>query len=447
MRAKTDGSRRWTVSGRGRWVATIMVAIAAANPRVAHAIPAFARIYDKPCGACHTVFPQLNPAGERFRAQGLHGLEPAAPPLHVGAGLEVPATLPLALYLASGLNVVAPDEPQHANDVHAHVNLDFLRVLGGGELGPHLGFLFDHEMLEMEPESGQVVVNTMPYQAYLVAHLEHAGWLANLKGGWYELPLDVSPSIHRLSVRSYRTYDATGCDLLGAEPRGGRCSDVPTLGSTQLGAEVSGLHAERGLAWAVGFTNGSDNRVDDAASKDVYVRLSQLIGTHRVGGYLAYSPDVIGHGVDDETVRFGPDLDIYSRRFRLLGQLLVTHESNPTGYHRGLWHYGAFLEGQYRLTKELLALLRVEPVWTQSFDDRSAGGTTHARRRIVEVTAGWQWLLLENVRLLAEVTYARDEQTLSDETSNEWTGTLRLATAFWPLAPPFLWPTQPGGRR
>ena len=47
------------------------------QPTPAGAIPVFARIYDKPCGTCHTVFPQLNPAGENFRAHGFHGLQPA----------------------------------------------------------------------------------------------------------------------------------------------------------------------------------------------------------------------------------------------------------------------------------------------------------------------------------------------------------------------------------
>ena len=435
---------RWRVR-LGVLVAVGLVALTA--PEEARAIPAFARIYDKPCGACHTVFPQLNPAGERFRAQGLHGLEPATPPLRIGGGFELPATLPLAIYLASGLDVVAPNAPHQDDDVHAHVNLDFLRVLGGGEFGPHLGFLFDHEMLEMEPENGEVVVNTMPYQAYLVAHGEHAGWLANLKGGWYELPLGISPEIHRLSVRPYRTYDASGCGLLGAAPAGIACDDAPILGETQLGAEVSGLHAERGFGWAAAFSNGSNNRVDDAASKELHLRVSQMLGAHRAGWYVAYTPDALGHGVDDTRVRFGPDVDLYSRRFRLLGQLLVSYESSPTGVERGLWYYGTFAEGQFRLTKDLLALLRVEPVWTQSFDDRGQGGNTHARHRIVEVTAGWQWLALENVRLIAEVTYAQDDDTVADETSREWTGTLRLATAFWPFAPPFLMPTQPGVRR
>lgn len=437
---------RTKLGRRLRWLVACGALVVAAAPRSAHAIPVFARVYDKPCGACHTVFPQLNPAGERFRAQGLHGLQPALTPMKLGRGLDVPGTLPLAIYLASGINVGTLDEPAQPDEIRTHVNLDFLRVLGGGELGRHLAFLFDHEMLEMEPESGEVVVNTMPYQAYVVAHAERFGWLANLKGGWTELPLATSAQIHRLPIRSYRTYDATGCALLDVDPPGGRCDDVPTLGQTQLGVELSGLHPERGVGWAVAFTNGSDNRVDDAASKDLHVRLSQQLGGHRLGWYVAYSPDVAGHGVDNESVRFGPDLEFYSRRGRVVGQFLASHESNPTGRERGLWHYGAFVEGQYRVTKDVVGLMRLEHVWTQTFDDTRQGGATQVRRRIVEVTAGWQWLPIENVRVIAEVTYARDDETVGNHATNEWTGTLRLATAFWPFAPPFVAPTQPGGR-
>lgn len=424
-----------------------MALMGVSTPRPADAIPVFARIYDKPCGTCHTVFPQLNPAGERFRAQGLHGLEPAIAPMMVGSGgVEVPGTLPLAIYLASGVNVGTTDVPGQDDPIRSHVNLDFLRVLGGGELGRHLVFLFDHEMLEMEPDNGEVVVNTMPYQAYLVAHLERFGWLTNLKGGWYELPLGISAQIHRLSVRPYLTYGLKGCALLDVEPTHGRCDDSPTPGEPQLGAEIAGLHPESGFGWAAGFTNGSDNRVDDAASKDVYLHLSQGFGGHRVGWYFAYSPDVIGHGIDDESVRFGPDVDLYSRRFRLLGQLLAAYESNPSGQRRGLWYYGSFLEGQYRMTKDLLALLRFEGAWTQTFDDTRQGGVSQVRRRIWEVTAGWQWLLVENVKLIAEVTYGNNDETVSDQTTTEWTGTLRLVTAFWPLTPPFM-STSPSGVR
>ncbi len=57
--------------------------------RPAFAIPVFARLYNKPCSACHTVYPQLNPAGEDFRAHGLHGFTPLVDQLRQGKEIEV----------------------------------------------------------------------------------------------------------------------------------------------------------------------------------------------------------------------------------------------------------------------------------------------------------------------------------------------------------------------
>src|SRR5262249_44280881 len=79
------------------------------------AIPVFARIYDKPCSACHTVFPQLNPYGEAFRAHGFHALPPAIKPLPVGSLLDVPGTLPLALYIIAGEDVTHVDAPAQSD--------------------------------------------------------------------------------------------------------------------------------------------------------------------------------------------------------------------------------------------------------------------------------------------------------------------------------------------
>ena len=79
--------------------------------RPAFAIPVFARIYDKPCGACHTVYPQLNPAGEDFRAHGLHSLTPAVKPLRVGSLFAVPGTLPLAISFGAGEDLSKVDTP------------------------------------------------------------------------------------------------------------------------------------------------------------------------------------------------------------------------------------------------------------------------------------------------------------------------------------------------
>ena len=288
------------------------------------------------------------------------------------------------------------------------------------------------------PDTGHTETYTVPYQAYVTAHAERWQWLGNLKAGWYELPLDVSPAIHRLSARPYLIYGLNACTLLDVAPPRGNCEDLPTLDETQFGLELSALQPKIGLGWAAGFTNGSDNRLDSTASRDFYLHVSQALGLHRVGLLLYYSPDLVGAGVHDRTLRFGPDVDFYRRQFRLLGQFLAEHESNPTGHLQGLWYYGGFLEANYRLTPTLLSLLRVDYAWTPRFDDSMRGGDTRARRRLWEVTAGCQWLILQNLKAVAEVTYGENHEAVQDRTVTTWTGTIRLVTAFWPLTPPGL---------
>jgi hypothetical protein len=402
------------------------------------AIPVFARIYDKPCGTCHTVFPQLNPEGENFRAHGFHGLPPAIKPLKVGSLFDVPGTLPLAVYFTAGEDLSKVDVPAQREPTRTHLNLDAFSLLAGGEVGRHVAFLIDYELIETEPATGAIQINTLPYQAYVMAHAERWKWLGNLKAGWYELPLGVSPQIHRLSARPYLIYGLNACTLLDVAPSRGACEDTPTLGETQVGVELSALQPERGWAWSAGVTNGSDNRLDNTASRDVYLRTSQALGPHRIGLFLFYSADIVGGGVHDRALRLGPDVDFYSRQFRLLGQFLAGYESNPTGHAQALWYYGGFLEANYRLTATLLSLLRVDYAWTPRFDDRMHGGDTQVRRRLGEVTGGWQWSILQNVKMVAEVTYGENHEAVHDGTVKTWTGTLRLVTAFWPLTPPGL---------
>jgi len=401
----------------------------------AAAIPVFARIYDKPCGTCHTVFPQLNPQGENFRAHGLHGLPPAVKPLPVGSFFDVPGTLPVALYFAGGEDVSTVDVPGRHDPTRTHLNPNFFSLLAGGEIGRHAAFLMDYRVIETEPDSGQTETYTVPYQAYVTLHGERWQWLGNLKAGWYELPLGVSAQIHRLSARPYLIYGTNACTLLSGARRYGDCEGQPTLGQPQIGVELSALQPERGIGWAAGVTNGNDNHLNSTASKDLYLHLSQGFGLHHIGLLLFYSPDLIGHGVHDWTVRVGPDLDFYRREFRLLGQFLAAYEADPTRRSQGLWYYGGFLEAEYRFTPTVLSLLRVDYAWTPRFDDRNEGGTTHVQRRLWEITGGWQWLILQNLKLVAEVTYGENHEAEYDYTVTTWAGTLRLVTAFWPLAP------------
>jgi hypothetical protein len=402
------------------------------------ALPVFARVYDKPCGTCHTVFPQLNPAGEDFRAHGFHGVPPSIKPLRVGSLFDVPGTLPLVFYVTAGEDVTKVDVPGQSDPTRTHFNLDYFTLAAGGELGQHLAFLLDWELVETEPDSGEITINDLPRQAYLTAHAEPSGWLVNLKGGWYELPLTVSPDIHRLSVQPYLIYSVNACTLLGVDPPHGTCDDEPVLGETQIGGDLSAWYPERGFAWSAGITNGSNNRLATVGSPNGYVHLVQAMGTHRIGFLMFYSPDLAGNDVQDRTLRLGPDMDLYSRRWRLLGQFLAGYESNPAGTLTSLWYYGGFLEAQYRLTTTLLSLVRFDYAWTPRFDDTTNGGDTRVERRIWEITGGGQWSILQNLKLVAEVTYGENHESVSDTAEKTWIGALHVVTAFWPLTPPGL---------
>jgi len=439
--------------------------IAALAPSPARAIPVFARIYDKPCGACHTVFPQLNPDGERFRANGLHGLAPVIRPLRAAPELELPGTLPLAVAASAGGDFIKVDVPGQRAPVSKRFNLEYVSVLAGGELGPHLAFLGDYAPLFTNPRTGEETTNTRAGIAFLQAHDERWGWLGNARLGLFELPLGTSPRVHRLSVQGYLTYSVDAFSLLGRSPParasydGGaestagsgatRPQETLSLSSTQLGVELSGLRESDGLSLSAGAVAGSNNREDQNDAKDVFLRLGRNFGYHRVGFFAYYSPDLLDRGSpEDSALRFGPDVTLYFRRLEIVGQLLAGRDANPTGLHEPMWWAGGFGEVDYRITPRLVALGRLEHVGMPTFDDRADGGTTHVRRSIYEATGGAQWLLEENVKLLVEGTYDANYERVSHTTVRSWSVTVRLATAFWPFTPPgwSRW-LMPGGPR
>ena len=335
------------------------------------AIPVFARVYHQPCAACHTVYPQLNPAGEDFRDHGLHGFTPVVKPLKVGSLFDVPGTLPVAIAFAVGEDIGKVDTPGKSNPTTTHFNFEFLSLLAGGELGPHLSFLADYAPILTNTQTGEIQVNTRLGLGFVQAHAEKWGWLTNFKVGLFELPLVASPRVHRLSVQPYLLYGLSAYSLLGQPPpvQGAR-KDTLNLSATQIGVELSGLHSARGFQWLLGATSGSNNRWDNNASKDFYLRLSQAYGLHKVGLFLYYSPDLLGPGAQDQALRLGPDFSFYSRRFRLLGQFLAGYDSNPTDRGQDLWYYGAFLEGNYRELSELaMAGSREQKEWLKQFPD------------------------------------------------------------------------------
>ena len=427
-------------SGGIRLACTVALVVVLGRPGTAAAIPVFARIYNKPCHACHTVYPQLNPAGEAFRAHGLHGLTPAIQPVELAPYFSVPGTLPLALQLAFGEDVTHTQIPGQPSSTVTHFNFEFLSLLAGGELGPFLSFLADYAPYVTDPQTGYSQNPTRPGIAFGNAHAEPWDWLANLKVGLFELPLGQSPRVHRLTVRPYLIYNVTAFSLLSELPpvsRGQR-TDSLILTSAQIGSEASLLDPDSGLQCVAGITTGSNNRVDNNDSADVFFRFGQELPTRRAGLFLYYSPDAVAPGANDQLLRLGPDLTLFSRRTRLAIQFLAGWDSNPTGYHDSLWYYGGFVEGEYRFTPALISILRLDGVGMPDFDDRSDGGHTHVERRLWEVTGGLQYLIVENLKVVAEVTYAENHNAVTDVTASGLTATLRIATAFWPLTPPIV---------
>lgn len=424
---------------RGGWFVCRFAALVAVFllPRAAQGIPVFARVYGKPCSACHTVFPQLNPAGEAFRAHGLHGIPPVVKPIKVVPGvLDLPGTLPVASSLGVGEDVTSVKVTDTEGSTLSHFDLNYIALLAGGEIGPYMAALFDYAPLFTFPRSGNVFENKRMGLGFLQAHADAADWLINLRGGLFELPLGTSPRVHRLSVQSYLLYQVNAFSLLGIRPPVNKRSDSLSLASTQYGAELSGLQdSETAANWALGFTSGSNNRSDNNDAKDVFGRFGVNWGLHRAGFFVYYSPDTLSEGTHDSAWRFGPDAQLYFRQVTLRAQLLAANDSNPTGSHRDFWYYGGFVESDYRFLPTLAALGRFEYVATPSFND-SADNGPHIERDVWQLTGGLQWLVMENVKVQLEATYGENHDSVSDVTAKTWFGTIRVATAFWLAVPP-----------
>jgi len=254
----------------------------------------------------------------------------------------------------------------------------------------------------------------------------------------FELPVGISPRVHRLSVRPYLIYGITAFRLLNRPPPATGRTDTFNPGATQIGTEVSAVNEVTGVQCVTGFDAGSNNRIDNNSSYDLFLRVGLDRATQRTGLFFYYSPDVLGDGGNDEVFRFGPDYTYTSRRIRLTGQSLAGFDANPTNHGEALWFYGGFVEGTYRFTPTLISLARVDYAGMPAFNDRPEGGTTNVHRYICEMTAGLQYLVRENLKLVAEVTHSENHDAVNNSTLTGWAATVRFATAFWPLTPPLL---------
>jgi len=66
-----------------------------------------------------------------------------------------------SFYLGVGEDLSKVDVPAQRDPTSTHFNLDFFKVLAGGEIGQHLAFLMDYKLLETEPDTGDISIKPL----------------------------------------------------------------------------------------------------------------------------------------------------------------------------------------------------------------------------------------------------------------------------------------------
>lgn len=378
-----------------------------AAPRVAAAIPAFARKYGFDCSMCHASYPRLNDFGRRFRENGyrLPGLEDQERTVFEG-----PA--PLAVRTSAGFDLI--DLPGRDDDVR-RFRLNGLDLLSAGVLAARLSYVLVYT--PTLPDARGVAPQDADLElANVVASDILPGFRGvSLRVGRLE-PADLAVSVkRRLSVAPYEIYDQSF-------PEGAPMSE------TQEGMELTGRF--RRIEVAAGWVNGAaSNRARDVPA-DLYARVSAVLGAgegqtagQRLGafGYFGRARPLSGAARETFT-RVGADASLNLAGWNLV---LVAIWQRDDG---ALWQtasdqntVGGFAELGYTPTPRVTGFLRWDLVHP---DDRI--GPDRAR-----ATVGGRYYLASDLALHLEYSHLElDELVPFGGTSLENAATARLDLAF-----------------
>jgi len=140
------------------------------------ALPVFAHRYGLSCQTCHTVVPELNEFGERFK----------------GNGFRLPAAqnaFPLAVKVKMAYS--SESEPGLPKAV-----VDEIELLAGGTAGKNLSYFVE-----------QYIVDGAEMGLTRDAWLQFDGANFRLRGGQFTLPLPVDVETERKTEAHYMLYD------------------------------------------------------------------------------------------------------------------------------------------------------------------------------------------------------------------------------------------------
>lgn len=339
---------------------------AAASHREA-SIPAFARKYNLPCSACHTVWPELSAFGQRFKDNGYQMGNDRDSPIW-----RDPSYWPIAIRTTPQFHVENTDhQPTDAGEstiTQAGFDVSGMDLLMLGTLYKNITF---GVVPTLDPDGSAGI------EAAFVRfdNLGSSPW-ANLKIGKFELD-------NLLSEKRFTWLSNNGGFLYAYhyQPAGSADNYAFGLGDNQIGAEFSGhsLNSYSRYSVALLSTDDGEAGLSGGKSMDAMVTVSQAfaagggLGPQRVGvfGYLGHRPTTFetingepipGTGGNNKSFyRVGATAQLWLGNLELLP--LVAHAQDDAalggGPEKPAWN-SALLEAHYVANTRLLIQGRYE---------------------------------------------------------------------------------------
>lgn len=265
----------------------------------------------------------------------------------------------------------------------------------------------------------------------------------NLLAGITQLPLGYASGKVRLSVNQYPIYERRALDLLEGSSRvDAHISDdmgLFRLSEAQEIFEVNGMVVpgkavtdapKKDTFWFeyhLGVSNGSEDKADNNNQKDLYGRFVMRWYRQSLGFSVYSSPDTYGDNIrnagstaagsdpafmkpgtqfKNSASRMGIDATLSLAAIDipvwLENQYMTNRESDPTGYGVAFKWQGGFDQLNWQISKRAVTYARYDWINGSSFDDTAAGGASNTKPQETDYVVGGQYLVKQNVKLIAE---------------------------------------------
>ena len=269
----------------------------------------------------------------------------------------------------------------------------------------------------------------------------------NLLAGITHLPLGYASGKVRLSVNQYLIYERRALDLISPKKVSAMLGDADEyafrLGEPQVMAEVNGMltfgkpvtdTAKRDTFWAeyhLGVTNGTNGKTDNNTDKDIYGRWVMRYYNQSLGFFAYHSADQYDDTMRANAINTGPlgtgimsgkpDANRSSRMgidatlsllptgvpLWLENQYMSNNESNPTGYGKEFKWKGGFHQLNYQPNKTNIVYARYDWIKGDNINDKGVifngiAGVTNSTPKENDFIVGWQHLVDQNVKMIAE---------------------------------------------